>query len=246
MVSFNVLATAFAAFAAVSEATYHGHVAKRHLHMRASYGNITDIPNLLGTGGPAPVPVPTSTVVADIPEPDYTTTLTSTVTKSLTVTYTLGNGKEVVTTITKLEETTKTIAHVKATLTVSPVIESTPGVPSVPASSTVAPVPVVPYNSGSSRTSTTTQYVTAPASGTLTVAAASSAPACPSVETVYLPTYITVYNTVTAAPPVPSTNNSEKAPDQSTTSRTTTRTSTTTVSVFKTVTLTKPPYSTGY
>jgi len=102
MVSFNVLAAAFAAFAAVSEATYHGHVAKRHLHMRASYGNITDIPILLGTGGPAPVPVPTSTVVADIPEPDFTTTLTSTVTKSLTVTYTLGNGKEVVTTITKV------------------------------------------------------------------------------------------------------------------------------------------------
>ncbi|RPB04196.1 hypothetical protein L873DRAFT_1786448 [Choiromyces venosus 120613-1] len=277
MVSFNILAAAFAAFAAVSEASYHGHMAKRHLHMRASYGNLTDVlyptaigTGSIGTGSPAPLPDTTAppVVPANTPEHDFTTTITQTTTKCLTLTYTLGSGKEVVTTITKQETTTRTIAHVKATVTIAPVIESTPSVSVTPVatSSTIAPVvssvvsssssssgstptiapvvsSVVPSSSSeSTRTSITTLYVTVPASGTLTVAAPSSAPACPSVETVYVPTYVTVYNTVTVAPPVPSVHTSVKPPYQNTTtSRTTTSTSTTTVRIFKTVTLSTLP-----
>ncbi|CUS15834.1 unnamed protein product [Tuber aestivum] len=229
MVSFNALAAALAAFAAVSEATYHGHMAKRHLHMRASYGNVTDVyPVPIGTGSPAPVPVTTTPAVVDSPETDYTTTTAQTIATCLTVTYTLGNGKEVVTTITKYETTTKSVAHVKATLTVAPIIESTPSVSPMSASSTVAPVassvpsskesshtpvsapstvaPVassVPSSKESSHTSTTTLYVTAPPSGTHTVAAGPSAPTCPSIETVYLPTYITIYNTVSCDDTIP-------------------------------------------
>ncbi|PWW76535.1 hypothetical protein C7212DRAFT_295109 [Tuber magnatum] len=254
MVSFNALAAAFAAFAAVSEAAYHGHMAKRHLHMRGSYGNITDVyPVSVGTGSSAPVPNTTTPAVINTPEQDYTTTIAETITKCLTVTYTLGSGKEVVTTITKAcctpipyETTAKTVAHVKATLTVAPIIESTPSVSPVPTPSTVAPVSsVVPSSSESTRTSTTTLYATVPPSGTLTVTAGPSAPTCPSVETVYLPTYITIYNTVTAAPPLPPTHNPVTVPYQNTTSRTTTRTSTTTISFFKTVTLSAPPAPTG-
>jgi len=139
MVSFNFLAAAFAAFAAVSEATYHGHMAKRHLQMRASYGNLTDIPHppamgtgssalapttaavtdiphppAMGTGSSALAPLPTTAAVTDIAEPNYTTTLTSTITKCLTVTYTLGSGQEVVTTITKVSHTSYRICCFKA------------------------------------------------------------------------------------------------------------------------------------
>ncbi|KAG0129586.1 hypothetical protein HOY82DRAFT_540688 [Tuber indicum] len=249
MVSFSFLAAAFAAFAAVSEASYRGHMAKRHLHMRYAYGNLTDVyPTSIGTGSPAPGPVTTSIIpdVAGTPEQDYTTTLAQTITKCLTVTYTLGSGKEVVTTITKYETTAKTIAHVKATLTVAPVVESAPVVSPVSASSTLAPVvsSPVPSSGQSTRTSTTTSYATAPASGTLTV---TGAPTCPSVETVYVPTYITIYNTVTAGAPVPSTHNPVPPPYQNSTTRsTTTRTSTTTVSIFKTVTLSTSSVPTAY
>lgn len=102
------------------------------------------------------------------------------------------------------EETVQTIAHVKSTMTVAPIIETaTPAfvpsfvsvasvVSSAKSKSTSTSTMVVTV-AGSETATVTVAAETAPAVNIAAVAAASSA--C-SVQTVYVPQYVTLYSTV--------------------------------------------------
>ncbi|KAL0638497.1 hypothetical protein Q9L58_002433 [Maublancomyces gigas] len=241
MVSFNTLAVCVSALASVCCAR------SGHVHMHRS-GRLQARAGYNGTETTALLPIGTGVV------PLPASTITQTSIKVVTVTYTLGNGAIKTATITKAEETIQTVTHVQSIVTVAPIIETTAlaSIPSFVSVVSVASVASVASPVEPKSTSTRTLVVTVNGSETTTVSiAAETAPpvniaaeavasssAC-SVQTVYVPQYVTLYSTVTVAA-VPSAVRTSITPPYSNntiteSSRSFESTSTTTLSVYTTV-----------